>query len=100
MPPPLPVALLPVIVTLVSVAVHVEAKGQLAAGFNKRPPPSWLAWAVLLLPSVPAILPLITVPWSIDMEALVSIPPPNPAALFPEIVLEWMKLSPVAALTF
>src|SRR5262245_45622643 len=66
MPPPLPVALLPVIATLVKVAEQVSVAGQLAGAkvLIYSPPPSWPATG--LVPSVPATLLLITVPWSIN----------------------------------
>ena len=41
--------------------------------------------------SVPAVLPLMMEPWSITTLDKVWTPPPNPAALFPEIVLLWME---------
>src|SRR5262249_2400202 len=66
--------------------------------FTRSPPPSWLA--MVLVPSVPAILPLMIVPASINKLVLLSIPPPNPADLFPDMVLEWIKVSAVVALTF
>src|SRR5262249_50308626 len=67
MPPPLPVALLPVIATLVRVAEQVSAGGQLTGRRVLRysPPPSWPATG--LVPSVPATLLLMIVPWSSNM---------------------------------
>src|SRR5262249_14603770 len=66
MPPPLPVALLPVMATLVKVAEQVCPAGQLAGGKVSiySPPPSWPATG--LVPSVPATLLLMIVPWSIN----------------------------------
>src|SRR5713101_6102079 len=81
MPPPRPfAALLPEMVTLVSVTESVHAPGQpLADGFMKIPPPS-LRFVML---AVPPLLLLMIVPWSISVLAVMLIPPPNPAAWLP-----------------
>src|SRR5215470_11124894 len=69
--PPLPVALFPVIVTLVSVVVSPVGNPVEVARLFHNPAPSC------------AVLLLITVPWSIVMPAVVRIPPPRTRALFP-----------------
>src|SRR5258708_21755346 len=86
MPPPRPFeALLPVMVTLVSVTESVHAPGQpLAEGFMKIPPPSVLFRTFAL----PALLLLMMLPWSTSRFARVLMPPPSPAAWLPEMVLE------------
>src|ERR1700682_2085480 len=86
MAPPRPFgALLPVMVTLVRVTESVQAPGQpIPDGFMKIPPPSFLFVTLAL----PALLLLIMLPWSTSRLARVLMPPPSPAAVLPEMVLE------------
>lgn len=43
-------------------------------------------------PSVPAVLPEMTEAVSTESSPVVEIPPPSPAALFPEMVVPWMTV--------
>src|SRR5215813_478810 len=91
MPPPARLAVLPVMVTLVSVTVSVQAAGQpLLPVLLYKPPPA--CPAIGLVPFVPAVLPLMTVPWSTSRFTEFQTPPPNPADLLPEIVLLWIMV--------
>src|SRR5437763_8664262 len=76
--PPLPVVVLPVIVTLES----VTESGFFV--FIKNPPPSF--WFAML--PMPALLLLMIVPWSTSRLEEAQIPPPDPLALLLEMVLE------------
>src|SRR5215472_10441564 len=70
----------PVIVTFVMFRFSPEASNHTPAPLPPPAPP----------PPVPAWLLLISAPVSITKPAEVSIPPPSPAALFPEIDPPWM----------
>src|SRR6266853_1904904 len=82
-PVPVLVMVLPALFAFPVIAALVIDPVRGVAALNQIPPP-------LPAPLVPAVLPLITVPWSMVKPESFQIPPPSPAAWFPEIWPPWI----------